>query len=45
MNRRKMKPALKTGLCLMGMIILLALLAPVLSKYDPYAQDLPSAQS
>ena len=43
MNGKKMKPALKAGLCLMGTIVLLALLAPVLSKYDPYAQDLPSA--
>ena len=40
---RKMKPSLKIGLFLMGVLILLAIAAPLIAKYDPYAQDLPSA--
>ena len=40
MNGKKMKPALKIGLCLMGLIVLLAVLGPLVYGYDPYAQDL-----
>lgn len=41
MNRNHKNPALRAGLCIIGFFTLVALLAPLLAPYDPYALGTP----